>query len=243
ADAQIATLPRRRDLPQAEFLQADELARAAQQLRKVAGVVDLGEAVAIEQAGVVRHCFLGHDVARAHFGRLEAQLRRQPVDDAFHGEYRLGSAGAAIGGSEGGMREHALHQDRCIGHVVGAEKVRERVVWHHHAEKVVRAAIHHPSSRSATRRPSRVAASAMRWIWSRACGAALRFSLRLSTQRTGRASSRAAKATSMSSADCTPFCPKRSEEHTSELQSLTNLVCRLLLEKKKKTQEKQNQYL
>src|SRR5437016_7947106 len=30
----------------------------------------------------------------------------------------------------------------------------------------------------------------------------------------------------------------RSEEHTSELQSLTNLVCRLLLEKKKKTTKK-----
>src|SRR5437016_12411633 len=30
-------------------------------------------------------------------------------------------------------------------------------------------------------------------------------------------------------------CTKRSEEHTSELQSLTNLVCRLLLEKKKRT--------
>ena len=30
-------------------------------------------------------------------------------------------------------------------------------------------------------------------------------------------------------------CP-RSEEHTSELQSLTNLVCRLLLEKKNKQQ-------
>src|SRR5258706_7920918 len=28
--------------------------------------------------------------------------------------------------------------------------------------------------------------------------------------------------------------PERSEEHTSELQSLTNLVCRLLLEKKNK---------
>src|SRR5258706_10851701 len=28
----------------------------------------------------------------------------------------------------------------------------------------------------------------------------------------------------------------RSEEHTSELQSLTNLVCRLLLEKKKETE-------
>src|SRR5438046_5449956 len=31
---------------------------------------------------------------------------------------------------------------------------------------------------------------------------------------------------------------ERSEEHTSELQSLTNLVCRLLLEKKKKEKEK-----
>src|SRR5258706_6383430 len=31
---------------------------------------------------------------------------------------------------------------------------------------------------------------------------------------------------------------KRSEEHTSELQSLTNLVCRLLLEKKKKKRHK-----
>src|SRR5437016_7057893 len=35
--------------------------------------------------------------------------------------------------------------------------------------------------------------------------------------------------------------PGRSEEHTSELQSLTNLVCRLLLEKKKK-QKKKNRY-
>src|SRR5438093_4401712 len=32
----------------------------------------------------------------------------------------------------------------------------------------------------------------------------------------------------------------RSEEHTSELQSLTNLVCRLLLEKKKHTKYQQN---
>src|SRR5688572_32088048 len=31
---------------------------------------------------------------------------------------------------------------------------------------------------------------------------------------------------------------RRSEEHTSELQSQSNLVCRLLLEKKKKTQTK-----
>src|SRR5438046_7699460 len=32
---------------------------------------------------------------------------------------------------------------------------------------------------------------------------------------------------------CDRVDEKRSEEHTSELQSLTNLVCRLLLEKKK----------
>src|SRR3989475_3757995 len=32
----------------------------------------------------------------------------------------------------------------------------------------------------------------------------------------------------------------RSEEHTSELQSQSNLVCRLLLEKKKKKEKKDN---
>src|SRR5205814_8037297 len=34
----------------------------------------------------------------------------------------------------------------------------------------------------------------------------------------------------------TDYWKLRSEEHTSELQSLRHLVCRLLLEKKKKTQ-------
>src|SRR2546426_1197134 len=34
-----------------------------------------------------------------------------------------------------------------------------------------------------------------------------------------------------------PFCLARSEEHTSELQSPCNLVCRLLLEKKKNSIE------
>src|SRR3989475_5969979 len=36
------------------------------------------------------------------------------------------------------------------------------------------------------------------------------------------------------------FPTARSEEHTSELQSQSNLVCRLLLEKKKKTQKHSN---
>src|SRR5438093_2042069 len=39
----------------------------------------------------------------------------------------------------------------------------------------------------------------------------------------------------------TNFGVKRSEEHTSELQSLTNLVCRLLLEKKNKKSESSQQ--
>src|SRR2546430_17737307 len=37
-----------------------------------------------------------------------------------------------------------------------------------------------------------------------------------------------------------PNC--RSEEHTSELQSQSNLVCRLLLEQKKKTQTTNREY-
>src|SRR2546426_8558907 len=37
-----------------------------------------------------------------------------------------------------------------------------------------------------------------------------------------------------------PWIRTRSEEHTSELQSPCNLVCRLLLEKKKKKKEKPN---
>src|SRR5437899_7024340 len=37
----------------------------------------------------------------------------------------------------------------------------------------------------------------------------------------------------LSAADLAAWRPERSEEHTSELQSLRHLVCRLLLEKKK----------
>src|SRR2546427_1765566 len=36
--------------------------------------------------------------------------------------------------------------------------------------------------------------------------------------------------------------PTRSEEHTSELQSQSNLVCRLLLEKKKKKKKKHSKH-
>src|SRR5204863_9521664 len=41
-----------------------------------------------------------------------------------------------------------------------------------------------------------------------------------------------------SSGRCSSASPRRSEEHTSELQSRRDLVCRLLLEKKKKKQIK-----
>src|SRR5438046_5567022 len=39
------------------------------------------------------------------------------------------------------------------------------------------------------------------------------------------------------------FFRDRSEEHTSELQSLTNLVCRLLLEKKNTIQTQYNTFI
>src|SRR5205814_3097760 len=39
---------------------------------------------------------------------------------------------------------------------------------------------------------------------------------------------------------CSKTCKKRSEEHTSELQSLRHLVCRLLLEKKKNNKKNNN---
>src|SRR5437016_6409522 len=62
--------------------------------------------------------------------------------------------------------------------------------------------------------------------------------------RRSRPSPRLAQAEQETVASQTPFTDceavqqlRRSEEHTSELQSLTNLVCRLLLEKKKYTME------
>src|SRR2546430_4010686 len=47
------------------------------------------------------------------------------------------------------------------------------------------------------------------------------------------AASSLAPAAIASEYDCSTCCASRSEEHTSELQSQSNLVCRLLLEKKK----------
>src|SRR2546427_5904177 len=42
---------------------------------------------------------------------------------------------------------------------------------------------------------------------------------------------------------CLEYGNLRSEEHTSELQSQSNLVCRLLLEKKKKTELRHARYI
>src|SRR5688572_31107042 len=55
---------------------------------------------------------------------------------------------------------------------------------------------------------------------------------------------RPSRARSPISSSITPYGSRedrqRSEEHTSELQSQSNLVCRLLLEKKKKNEQKQH---
>src|SRR5689334_24562365 len=48
---------------------------------------------------------------------------------------------------------------------------------------------------------------------------------------------RACRVARADAAKC-PLVPQRSEEHTSELQSQFHLVCRLLLEKKKKKKQK-----
>src|SRR5260370_3099102 len=53
--------------------------------------------------------------------------------------------------------------------------------------------------------------------------------------RTGGCSTSASAIGLRPSGSASPCSPPRSEEHTSELQSHLNLVCRLLLEKKKST--------
>src|SRR5262249_59914330 len=66
-------------------------------------------------------------------------------------------------------------------------------------------------------------------------GAAAKCSNRIKLRRAGPRAARS-RASVRAAAPCQirRSVDLRSEEHTSELQSLTNLVCRLLLEKKKK---------
>src|SRR2546430_12140298 len=54
--------------------------------------------------------------------------------------------------------------------------------------------------------------------------------------------SRGSRARFWSRVTAAPRDQNRSEEHTSELQSQSNLVCRLLLEKKKKTRQRSAQH-
>src|SRR5438034_3818387 len=73
--------------------------------------------------------------------------------------------------------------------------------------------------------------------WRRASGAAR--SARLATSKSSTScpeSGFQARAPSRATTRC-PSAVMRSEEHTSELQSHSDLVCRLLLEKKKKTKK------
>src|SRR5688572_32214362 len=60
-----------------------------------------------------------------------------------------------------------------------------------------------------------------------------------SRSRPSRRCSRPRASPASSIACASPRATPRSEEHTSELQSQSNLVCRLLLEKKKETQRNQ----
>src|SRR2546427_6283609 len=60
---------------------------------------------------------------------------------------------------------------------------------------------------------------------------------RRSTPRAWACPRRNSRAKSSAGRRCARALRRRSEEHTSELQSQSNLVCRLLLEKKKKTKK------
>src|SRR5438093_8492818 len=97
-------------------------------------------------------------------------------------------------------------------------------------------------SASANRRPP----SSRRTSTTRRADSCSRCSERRASSRRQNTSSRRSRSTrptlsltpawGVPSGSATSLVPgRRSEEHTSELQSLTNLVCRLLLEKKKKT--------
>src|SRR2546428_5255469 len=75
-----------------------------------------------------------------------------------------------------------------------------------------------------------------------------RTSARSSMSCTGLASVRRSHNCALSASSKAKLCPvhdidDRSEEHTSELQSRSDLVCRLLLEKKKKSITLQNEKL
>src|SRR5688572_31840105 len=67
-------------------------------------------------------------------------------------------------------------------------------------------------------------------------------STRRSAKRSGRflTTKRSKSSLKRSKHSTRDFAKSRSEEHTSELQSQSNLVCRLLLEKKKKKKKKNN---
>src|SRR5690606_40559877 len=69
--------------------------------------------------------------------------------------------------------------------------------------------------------------------WRRECSASPRSSRWTSTGWDGWSASPRRKAAPLAPASSSGSAVSRSEEHTSELQSRENLVCRLLLEKKK----------
>src|SRR5688572_31730490 len=70
------------------------------------------------------------------------------------------------------------------------------------------------------------------------CNVALTMEVRLSRARAFTRPSRGIRTTEWAASSIGRAADSRSEEHTSELQSQSNLVCRLLLEKKKKKKNK-----
>src|SRR5204862_4644 len=88
---------------------ANALARRRSLAPWIAAVISDRLAVAIGDAGPIRHLVGTDHVAQTHLGGLELELSGNDIDDALHRERRLRTAGAAIG---------------RVGHLIGSSDAR-----------------------------------------------------------------------------------------------------------------------
>jgi hypothetical protein len=128
--------------PQRRLLGAERRVAGGVQRRvergpEVAGVVHERIAIAIRHPQIPREIGRGQIVAASDLGRIDAELAREPVDGAVHGEHRLRPAGAAVRRVGRLLRDHRLDLHGQIAHAMRAQQVRDRVVGKHDAPHVV----------------------------------------------------------------------------------------------------------
>src|SRR5207247_2740770 len=98
ADADVAALRMKGRLLLAhEFFVSDQLQRLVEDRLVVAAVVNERGKVLVDEMGLVGKGIRRNEIAAADFGRIEAELARGDVEQAFHHEHAVLPAGAAIG--------------------------------------------------------------------------------------------------------------------------------------------------